>query len=55
MVEFLGHRYGIPPWELEDMPIPFSEMERWLAAGLENIQDEGALGIGAGLGKIMGK
>lgn len=50
-MEFLAARYGMPPWEMERVPMIL--LNRWFPAAMQNVQDEGALGLGAALGKIF--
>lgn len=51
MIEFLAARWGCKPWELEG--VPMVELLHWFPVSTENVADEGALGIGAALSKLL--
>lgn len=51
MVEFLAARWGVLPWVVEKMP--FVWLKRWFPVAVENMRDEGALGLSAMFNKTQ--
>lgn len=45
MIEFLAHRYGDRPWELENARVPYGTLMKWAAIAMENATEEGAAGL----------